>query len=251
MSEDTPKPGTRRLLTVVVVLLCLVALFQAGLLLQRHLARPGSPVVKSPPSEIAWNPDDEIASMHAQINQMFNQAFSAFSSHPPAAAPSPGASDGSADPSPGNPFAPMRHMQRQIDALFAGALNTRDLRRTRFDEGWTRLEITPGFNVRDTGEAYEITVQLPGVDKSDIHIQMEHSILALVVEQNLRQSAVNRNGATVQQTSQTSRFERHLRLPGATDNPETIKATYADDSLHIIVPKASQTNSPTRPIPIQ
>jgi len=247
-----PKHGTRRLLTTVIVLLCLVALFQVGLLLQRHLARPGSLITKPTASDIAWNPDDEIAAMHAQINQMFNQAFSSpFSPHPPAVAPSPGASDGSAESSLDDPIAHMRHMQHQIDALFAGALNTRDLRRTRFDEGWTRLDITPGFNVRDTGNAYEITVQLPGVDKSNIHIQMDHSVLALVVEQNLRQSAVGRNGATVQQSTQTSRFERHLRLPGATDKPEAIKATYAHDTLHILVPKAPQTDTPAQSIPIQ
>jgi HSP20 family protein len=144
----------------------------------------------------------------------------------------------------------MRHLQHQIDTLFAGFLNSRDLNRTGFDEGWTRLTITPGLTVRDAGDAYEITVQLPGVDKSNIHVHMDHSLLTLVVEQNLASSTPGRRGSPEQRALQTSRFERRLRLPGASGKSESIRATYKDDVLTIRVPKAGPEDRASQSIPI-
>jgi len=253
MSETDTNQGTsRRLLTAAIVLFCLILLFQLGLLLQRHLAHSATPTPAAASLEIAWNPDDEISAMHTRINQLFDQAFdSSFSPHPPAAASSPGLNGGSADSSFDNPFVHMHRMQRQIDALFSGAMVNRTYRPSRFDEGWAHLEITPGFSVRDTGDVYEITVQLPGVNKSNIHIQMDHSVLGLSVEQDLREATVAPDGGTVRQSRQTNRFERHLRLPDATDRQDAIKATLNHGVLHIVVPKAPQTNAPAHSVPIQ
>ena len=252
MNSEQSQSGTRRSLTVIVVLLCLVALLQLGLLLQRHLARPTPLLSKASPSKIAWNPDDEIAAMHARINELFNQAFaSPFPPQPPASMSSPRTSGGSAVSPLEDPIAHMRRMQHQIDALFNGAMAGQEGRRTRFDEGWAQLDITPGMSVRDAGDSYEVMIQLPGVDKSDIHIQLDHSVLGLVVEQNLRQSAVTGSGSTVQRSVHTSRFERHLRLPGATDRLEAVKAVYEHEVLHISIPKVVQPESTPAPIPVQ
>ena len=252
MNREEPQTGSRRLLTAIVVLLCLVALFQLGLLLQRHLARPAASLSTASPSTIAWNPDDEIAAMHARINDLFNQAFaSPFPPQPPASMSSPRTSGGSAASPLEDPLAHMRRMQRQIDALFNGTMAGQEGRRTRFDEGWAQLDITPGMSVHDAGDSYEVMIQLPGVDKSDIHIQLDHSVLGLVVEKNLRQSAVTGTGSTVQRSEHTSRFERHLRLPGATDRLEAVKAVYEHEVLHISIPKVVQPESTPAPIPVQ
>lgn len=246
MNEAPTTSRTHRLLTAVIILLCVVALLQLGLLLQRHLT-------SRPPASV-WSSSDEMESMHARINRLFDQAFRTPHqiSQPPAdpAAPPP-AQDGSAVSSFQDPFEHMRRMQRQIDAMFAGALNDLHGRPPAFDEGWTHLEITPGFSIRDTDNAYEITVNLPGVDPADIHISLEDSVLGLVVEQNTRTSTTTNHGTTVRRSLQTSRFERHLRLPDATDSHEAIQAVYEQNVLKITVPKSKKEKTGPRAIPVK
>jgi HSP20 family protein len=232
MNESLPSSRTPRLLTAVIVLLCLVVLLQLGLLLQRHLNR-ARPTPAKPPAAPVWSPSAEMESLHARINRMFDQAFS-----PPAerAEPLPAPGD-SAGASLEDPFTHMRRMQRQIDALFAGAMNDLVSQPPGFDEGWTRLEITPGFSIRDTGNSYVITVHLPGVDKSDIHISLDDSVLGLIVNQATRTA--------------TRRFERHLRLPGATGNQKDVQAIYDHNVLEITVPKIEPVTSEPKSIPVR
>jgi HSP20 family molecular chaperone IbpA len=231
MNEFLTSPRTPRLLTAVLVLLCLVVLLQLGLLLQRHLNRTHPTPVK-PPAAPVWSPTDEMESLHARINRMFDQTFR----FPSAERADPPGGD-SAVASSEDPFTHMRRMQRQIDALFAGAMNDLGNQSPGFDEGWTRLEITPGFSIRDTGNSYVITVHLPGVDKSDIHISMTDSVLGLIANQTTRTA--------------TRRFERHLRLPGAAGNQEDIQAVYDHNVLHITVPKTEPVASEPKSIPVQ
>lgn len=250
-TAGSPKESRSRLLVVIIVLLCLVALFQLGILLQHHLAHPQDRVHKTGAPSAPWTPEDDIATIHARINEMFNDAFhTPLSQTPPAATPSPKADGGRAVPPQTDPFMSMREMQHQIDSLFVNMLQNREQLGKSFDEGWAQLEITPAFSVHDNGDAYEITVPLPGVDKSDIRISLENSILGLVVVQNheTRTSSPGRQDIT---SRHTSRFERHLRLAGATSRPEDIHATFQDDVLRITVPKAPAMETAPHPINIQ
>lgn len=248
-TESEQKRTSPRLVTTAVVLLALVALFQLAILLQRHLSRPATPDPVTCSRTIDWNPEDEIAAMHARVNQMFDQAFATpYFPHPPAAPVSPLTAGGQAGSPQDDPSAHMRLIQQRIDNLFAAAMNNRR-QLSGIDEGWSRLEITPGFNVHDTGDNYEITVQLPGVDKSDMRIQWARSVLTLIVEQNQERKTTGRNGS-VRQSQRTSRFERHLRLPGAVSRQDAIKATYSNEVLRIIVPKETQEETPAPSIPI-
>lgn len=241
-------------MTAVVVLLCLVALLQLGLLLQRHLHRKAQPELAKNAADTVWSPADEMEAIHARINRLFDLAVPTPSSipQPPAAPePPPETSRGSAVSSFEDPFDHMRRMQRQIDAMFAGAMNNLVSQPRGFDEGWTRLEITPGLSIRDTGTAYEITVHLPGVDKSDIHISLDDSILGLVVNQTTQTTTRTAHGATLRESSQASRFERHLRLPGATGNQDDIQATFEQGVLRITVPRVEKAAKGPKTIPVR
>ena len=202
MNESLPSSRTPRLLTAVIVLLCLVVLLQLGLLLQRHLNRARPTPVK-PPAAPAWSPAEEFD----------------------------------------DPLMHMRRMQRQLDAMFAGTMKDLGSPSPGFDEGWTRLEITPGFSIKDTGDSYDITVHLPGVDKSGIHISLDDSVLSLIVNQNTRTATRTAKGTLIRESQQASRFERHLRLPGATGNQTDIQALYDQEVLRITVPKTQQPAS--------
>lgn len=250
-SAPPARAESSKLLTAVVVLLVVVAILQLALLLQRHLSRPSSLNSGIPAREVSWSPDDEMAAMQARINQMFAQAISpSFSSQPPAAAAPTPTAGGSAVSSSEDPWLMMRLMQQRIDALFASTANLHHHEPAGFDNGWTRLEITPGFSVQDQGDSYVVRVQLPGVDKSSIHIKMEDSVLGLLVDQSDQESGVDRRGMR-QQSQRSLHFERQLRLPGATSRQELVQATFEKGLLRITVPRETQPDKPAQSIPIQ
>jgi len=254
MSESTTPSKTPVLLTAVVILFCLIVLLQLGLLLQRHLHQRALPATGKARPAAVWNSADEMEAMHARINRMFEQAFRSPLSNPqPPAAPvtPPALTRGSAVSSFEDPFEHMRRMQQQIDAMFAGALNELAGPPPGFDEGWSRLEITPGFSIRDTDNTYEITVHLPGVDKSGIQVSLYDSVLSLVVNQTTRTATTTASGATIRESRQASRFERHLRLPGATGNQEDIRAVFEQGVLRITVPRAQKAESGPKSIPVR
>lgn len=233
MSESMEKLRTPRLLMVAVVLFCLIILLQLGLMLQRHLNRPSAGA--GPDVNAVWTQADEIEFMHARINRLFDQAFRSTLSvpQPPAAVTNAPIADGSAV-SFEDAFAHMRRMQRQIDELFDQGFERPAPRRHGFDEGWSRLQVTPGFNVQDKESAYEVAIRLPGIDKSGIQITLNGSVLSIVAQQESRNSSRH--------------FERHLRLPGATSDQGKIRAIFTNELLSITIPRENQPGLAALPI---
>jgi len=120
-----------------------------------------------------------------------------------------------------------------------------------FDEGWSDLALTPGMSVKDTGEVYEITVALPSVDKSDIQLGMDGSILTMVVgHQENQESRKNETSQPAMRSQRITRYEQRLRLPGADSNPEHIKATFENGILRIVVPKQTENSRPSGTIKV-
>lgn len=249
MSETAPGTRTGKLTVTVTVLLCVVILLQLSILLQRRFVRHDLSATRPTP-DTTWSQTDRIETMHAHINRLFDQAFhTPLAPQPPVAVSNPPSTTGGGAVFIDDPFERMRRMQRHIDAMFADTLNDLSTPPQGLDEGWTRLEVTPGFNIRDTENAYEVTVNLPGVDKSDIQITLNHSVMGIAAEQHLETSTVTARGTPVGRSRRTTRFERRLRLPGAVDDPGEVRADYTNNLLRIVVPK--QQGTPETPNPIQ
>jgi len=250
MTETMEKPRTTRLLMVVVGLLSVIILLQLGLILQRHLNRPSASRSVSDVHSI-WNQGDTIESMHTDINRLFEQAFrKSFSVPQPPAAMSNAPFAGGSAVSFEDPFVHMRRMQRQIDAMFAQALDERIPRSAGFDEGWARLQVTPGFNIRENDSAYEVLIRLPGVDKSGIQITLHGAVLSIVAEQEYQQRTENAGDASRQIHHTSQHYERHLRLPGATSDQGKIKAAFTNDLLTITIPKEAPPNPAAQAVQI-
>jgi HSP20 family protein len=247
MENSSTNSRSPRLLTAAVVLLCLVALLQLGILLQRHSAGAGRSRRKPPPVEQLWSHADAMEAMHERINHLFDQAFRYPLGFPPGPAATAGASTSS--PAGQDPFASMRRMQRQIDAAFVMAMNDLPSTDAPFDEAWTGLVATPGLDIADNGQSYEVSVSLPGVAKSGILVRLEDDILTVIAEREMDAAPARRDGRrlTVQAAS---RIERKLRLPGATRSSATVKASFENDILRITVPKATGDEPPRQGIPV-
>lgn len=267
--ETNETTGRKRSVwTILTVLVSIVILLQLALLFQRQvmLRRSGSPDSSSPvltagqrirsllpwsrkttpaPSSVSVTPDtvwdhsSRMARMHSRINRMFQEALDDNFRFPlaPAVASSPPTSNGSAPP---DPLRRMHDMHREIDALFQEALHDSAWRHAGFDDGWADLAVTPGMTVKDNGENYELRVALPDVDKADIQLSLEGSVLTLKVEQNRTTASEQTSPSRASSHSRRiSRFEQRIRLPGADPDPNHVKASLEQGVLRIVVPKRS------------
>jgi HSP20 family protein len=253
--------------TLVVVLLCAVLLLQLSLLFQhqqqsRSALRSPTPIdASSAPArwfsklipwhhptpttttvtpETVWDGSIQMARIHNHINRMFEQAFrDSLTPTPASAIASPlETSDGGAAP---ELFAMMRDMRREIDGMFTEALRDTPRHAHGFDEGWADLTLTPGISVHDTGGVYEVIVTLPSVDKSDIQLGLDGSILTLIVgRQATRQTQDPDTAHPAVHAQRITRFEQRLRLPGAGSNPENSKATFQNGILRITIPRQAE-----------
>ena len=108
------------------------------------------------------------------------------------------------------------------------------------DEQWPELPralqegFTPLADVEETEDAYRVEVELPGVKKKNIKIDIDGRRLTISGERPERK----RTGWMRRQTRSWGRFHYEVVLPEQV-NEEGIEATLQDGVLHVHVPKRS------------
>jgi HSP20 family protein len=108
-------------------------------------------------------------------------------------------------------------------------------------------ERVPAAEVHETPEAYEVVLELPGVDKAAIEVKATDRTLLITAE---RRNPQQPNGD--QETARgplLSEFRygtwsRSFRFPGAIER-EQLQAVYRDGLLSVTAPKANTVSSVT------
>ena len=112
----------------------------------------------------------------------------------------------------------------------------RDFDRLFFGEnGHTKCDdFTPSADVYETDTGYEIAVELPGVKKDDIGIDLKESVLTISGER--KNERENDSGELVRRERCHGKFQRSWTLPKESD-PEKIAAAYEAGVLTLSIPK--------------
>lgn len=118
-----------------------------------------------------------------------------------------------------------RSISNWLDEVFDEALN------------WNEATFVPELNVYETDKAFEITVELPGMNKDDIDISMDDRVLTISGERKAHHEDNGRRFHRVE--SRFGSFSRSLPLPNIVDQ-ENIEATYENGVLAITVPKLKE-----------
>jgi HSP20 family protein len=98
----------------------------------------------------------------------------------------------------------------------------------------------PAADLTETGDAYVAEVELPGVRKDDISVELAGQ--ELVIGGEYRQPGTE--GRALRRARREGGFEFRAMLPGRAD-PDKITAALADGVLTVTVPKA-ETDKPRR-----
>ena len=124
-----------------------------------------------------------------------------------------------------------------------------------FNDSWPQLAesqtgtfFAPRVDIKEADGHYEITAELPGVDKKDIHIHVTDGILTLEAE-TTQEDEEKEKGKVIRQERRYGKYMRSFNL-GADVQESDIKASFKDGVLTLEAPKALETAPERRRITV-
>ena len=131
-----------------------------------------------------------------------------------------------------DPFHDLTSLQDRINRLFEEAFP----RSGESDERGTGIW-RPPVDILDTETAIVIEVEVPGISKDDISIDLKENVLSIKGERKLEADREEEN--YYQRERRFGWFQRTFTLPANVD-PESIKATFKQGVLKIEIPKPEE-----------
>lgn len=137
-----------------------------------------------------------------------------------------------------NPFHEMRDMREQVDKMFGQSLE-RFRNDAGFDESWLKGSYMPASNFVVKEDRYLVTVDIPGIKKSDLEVSLEGLLLRI---KGHREELIkhDEDGKVLRTERLYGQFLRAFTMPSGID-PEKSTAEYKDGVLTVIIPKGNET----------
>ena len=106
----------------------------------------------------------------------------------------------------------------------------------------------PKVNIKETGDSYFVEMAVPGLKKSDFHIDLDNQLLSISTE--MKEENEQQEDNYTRREFGYSSFKRTFTLPESVDDSK-IDAKYADGILSIHLPKKEEAKQkPARTIKI-
>ncbi|MDR1912639.1 MAG: Hsp20/alpha crystallin family protein [Helicobacteraceae bacterium] len=99
---------------------------------------------------------------------------------------------------------------------------------------------SPAVNTRETDSAYLIALDLPGVEKDGITVDLKDNALSISGERKFENEVKEDDYYRLE--SRYGRFERRFSLPDNAD-PDAIEAVFKNGVLTLTLPKAQSKNA--------
>lgn len=141
-----------------------------------------------------------------------------------------------------SPFREMNEFRRGFDHLNNMLANMEGTQQASF------TSFTPAVNTREGEFAYHVEVDLPGVKKEDIEININDNIVTLSGERKITTELKEDDYYKVE--SEYGKFERSFSLPENSD-VENIHAETTDGVLEVVIPKLELVEKTPKKIEIK
>lgn len=96
----------------------------------------------------------------------------------------------------------------------------------------------PSVNVKESAENFEVELAVPGFDKGDFKIELNHNVLSVSSEKQVENEINDNQSFTCREFSYQS-FSRSFTLPNIADD-EKIQAKYDKGILTVSIPKKQE-----------
>jgi len=142
-----------------------------------------------------------------------------------------------------SPFSEMEHMMENF------------IRRpfSMFPTVWPKTdfmaeEMSPAVDIYEEDDSIVAKVELPGMKKEDISVELSNGILKITGEKKREEKVEKKNYYRIERSSGT--FERRISLPVDTQTDKA-KASFKDGVLQIKIPKSEEAKKKERKINIE
>ena len=100
----------------------------------------------------------------------------------------------------------------------------------------TRVMVIPRMNLEEHDKAYELTVEVPGVNKENIHIEVDGGRLAIWGEKRTERTEGGKDKKYHLREISSGSFRREILLPEDV-KADSIEAKYDNGHLRVSLPK--------------
>ncbi|WPP50214.1 Hsp20/alpha crystallin family protein [Catalinimonas niigatensis] len=109
----------------------------------------------------------------------------------------------------------------------------------------------PAVNVKETKNAFELEVAVPGMKKDDFKVEINNDVLTIAAKQEDKKEEKDDNGKYTRREFHYHSFQRSFRLPKNQVDGDNIAAKYEHGVLYLNVPKREEAKEkPARLIEI-
>jgi HSP20 family protein len=140
-----------------------------------------------------------------------------------------------------NPFRDINRMQRQMDRLFSDMIGGEEI------SGSEQQMFMPPVDVQEADNHYILSLDVPGVKKEDLHIELSGNELCVWGER--KHEHEERGKSRYRMERSYGEFSRTFTLPEGI-KPEQIQSDYRDGVLHVAIPKMEQIEEKSHQIQI-
>lgn len=102
------------------------------------------------------------------------------------------------------------------------------------EEGWATTIRLPRTNIQETEDAYVFTMEMPGLDKKDVSVNIEGDTLIVKGEK----SEQHEEKGLIRREYRSARFERSFSVNGI--NREGVRALMENGILTVTLPKTPE-----------
>ena len=97
-------------------------------------------------------------------------------------------------------------------------------------------------DIREKNEGYELAVELPGFNKSEINIEIQDGYLTIRAAKGLDKDEENKQGRVIRQERYAGACSRSFYVGNV--KPEDVKAKYESGVLTLMLPKTERKQLP-------
>ncbi len=154
------------------------------------------------------------------------------------------------------PWHPMEGLRREVDRLFEDFNHgTWQLpsRRWPFDiePAWRRLSsmsIVPAVDITEKEKAYEISVELPGMQEKEVDVSVANGVLRIKGEK--KEEVEEKKKDCYLSERRYGSFERSFQIPEAAD-ADKIDARFSGGVLKLTLPKSAEAQKKEKKIEVK
>ena len=135
-----------------------------------------------------------------------------------------------------NPFREFHHVTNQLsDLVYHGGRSLADNNESTENSA---VDWIPTVNITESKSGYRIDAEIPGVNREDVQVTVEHGKMTIQGDRKFESSTENEKLHRLERSDGT--FLRNFRIPDDAD-PDSVKAGFKNGVLSVSIPKSESS----------